>query len=458
METYVINIEVPSTPDTDILAINIPANAMKMAQVRCIENVNIQEAARSSFRVRRYSSLVTGGDAVTFEPGTLGDRVEKRDSFTAAPALDAFTGAFTVPVSGQTLAEQFTLSSLSGNGEACLDLEREPIVLRPGESLVLHLHESEAMTVAVAVEVREVDLEYGVIKDAAIVRIVGEAFTGSGSAASSSWSDSVSGSGAVTLASGYMALMTGLTANSTARRESVRRARYLTGAGHHWHAMLRVLDTGTPGNVRRWGPLSATDGYAFELSGTSLRVISRNNGVDTAVAIANWDAPFTLDTAYHRYDIMYNGNRAEFVVDGVTRHILNSSTTTARIGDHDLPTSFEVSNSGGLASDIGMHVIETAIVRHGPASGLGRYVHLDGSAQTVVCKSGAGTLHRLTISTKGNPSSTVTLYDNTAASGTVITVANTADAPGTLEYGVEFSTGLTAVATASSGDVVLIFD
>jgi len=51
----------------------------------------------------------------------------------------------------------------------------------------------------------------------------------------------------------------------------------------------------------------------------------------------------------------------------------------------------------------------------------------------------------------------VTIYDNTAASGTVICVIDTAKALGTLEFNVPFSTGLTIV-SASGAKVVAIYE
>lgn len=51
----------------------------------------------------------------------------------------------------------------------------------------------------------------------------------------------------------------------------------------------------------------------------------------------------------------------------------------------------------------------------------------------------------------------VTVYDNTAASGTQIAVIDTAKALGTLEFNAPFSNGLTVV-TASGAKVSVIYE
>jgi hypothetical protein len=51
----------------------------------------------------------------------------------------------------------------------------------------------------------------------------------------------------------------------------------------------------------------------------------------------------------------------------------------------------------------------------------------------------------------------VTVYDNTAASGTVLATIDTGKALGTLDFDVAFGTGLTVV-TASGAKVVVVYE
>jgi hypothetical protein len=85
------------------------------------------------------------------------------------------------------------------------------------------------------------------------------------------------------------------------------------------------------------------------------------------------------------------------------------------------------------------------------------YSHQNALGTTVV-KSGAGLLHSICINTKGATSNTVTVYDNTAASGTVIAVIDTTSQVQTLLYDIGFTVGLTVVlAAGTSADITVSY-
>ncbi len=73
-----------------------------------------------------------------------------------------------------------------------------------------------------------------------------------------------------------------------------------------------------------------------------------------------------------------------------------------------------------------------------------------GTATTTV-KTGVGILHSITFNTKGASSNTLTVYDNTAASGTVMAVIDTTDKVTTLFYDIPFLTGLTVISATGTG-------
>lgn len=97
--------------------------------------------------------------------------------------------------------------------------------------------------------------------------------------------------------------------------------------------------------------------------------------------------------------------------------------------------------SGGIAGMAG-------VSWQASPSGAYTYTHIATSATTIV-KSGTGTLHSITINMLGTVASTITVYDNTAGSGTVIAVINSLSVTGTLTYDVAFTTGLTIVSTGT---------
>lgn len=77
------------------------------------------------------------------------------------------------------------------------------------------------------------------------------------------------------------------------------------------------------------------------------------------------------------------------------------------------------------------------------------------SAATTVVKSGAGTLERIIVNTTA--AAIITIYDNTAGSGTKIaTIAASPVIGSNFVYGALFSTGLTIV-TAGASDITVIY-
>lgn len=87
------------------------------------------------------------------------------------------------------------------------------------------------------------------------------------------------------------------------------------------------------------------------------------------------------------------------------------------------------------------------------AASSNKYSNLASAATTTV-KSGSGILEKIVVNT-GVASTTVTVYDNTAASGTKIATASTT-AQGVLIYGCRFGTGLTVV-TSGAADITIVY-
>jgi len=79
-----------------------------------------------------------------------------------------------------------------------------------------------------------------------------------------------------------------------------------------------------------------------------------------------------------------------------------------------------------------------------------KYAHLAGAGTTVVA-SGRVTLHSVTVGTAGT---TITIYDNTAASGQVIAIIGAIT--GTFVYDVQCNIGITVV-VAGSGDACVTY-
>lgn len=81
------------------------------------------------------------------------------------------------------------------------------------------------------------------------------------------------------------------------------------------------------------------------------------------------------------------------------------------------------------------------------------YSNITSIANTVV-KTGAGFLHCITVNTTA--AGTITIYDNTAASGTKIGTMAASIGQNTYFYNVQFATGLT-IATAAASDITVSY-
>ena len=77
------------------------------------------------------------------------------------------------------------------------------------------------------------------------------------------------------------------------------------------------------------------------------------------------------------------------------------------------------------------------------------YSHIATSTNTVV-KASPGNLHSITINQLGTVASLITIYENTAASGTVIGIINSLTFSGTFTFDVAFATGLTITTTGTA--------
>lgn len=82
-----------------------------------------------------------------------------------------------------------------------------------------------------------------------------------------------------------------------------------------------------------------------------------------------------------------------------------------------------------------------------------KYVNIATNTTTTV-KSGGGYFTRLVVSTTA--AGAITIYDNTAGSGTKIATLKASIAEGTYSFGCRFATGLTVV-TAGATDCTVIY-
>ena len=88
------------------------------------------------------------------------------------------------------------------------------------------------------------------------------------------------------------------------------------------------------------------------------------------------------------------------------------------------------------------------------------FLNIAAGMATTTVKSGAGVLEAIVFNGPAAATNTTTVYDNTAASGTVIAIplATAIVSPTTVRYGLAFSTGLTVItATANGANMTFIY-
>lgn len=284
----------------------------------------------------------------------------------------------------------------------------------------------------------------GALKTVVPVRLVGTTFEGA-TKDPNFWTDN-SVNGTVTQ-SGKITLSTGTTANATAIYTTVRKARKITGTTNQFRCVAGLTTDTQANNLRRVGAYSATDGFFFQVSGTTFSVGSRKASADTLIASGDFNGnygPFgelEIDALY-RFVITYSSVSAKFFINGTLIHtILN--TVDGYTNTLSLPVTMENINSGGNITDNTFIVTFATILRLGELISSGKYYYA-GTTATTVLKYGAGTLQRIAIT---DNTGTMMVYDGLSAAGTVIANIDASKTVGTMEFNAPFNDGLTIVTT-----------
>ncbi len=299
-------------------------------------------------------------------------------------------------------------------------------------------------------------------------RLVGPQFIGSAIDANF-WTLANNGaSSAAALANGLVTLTSGTANNGSGSLFSKRHARFLFVNPNEFRAVSRVTDVTVAGCTRRWGAIDVTagspwtldNGFYFSLDGEgvlSVNYKTTGSGVTSIESGSfNGDASeFTMDTDAHAYEILYYEDMVWFIIDNVLIHRV-AATTAKLTNDFNLHCAAESVNSGSGTTSGTLEVFASSILRIGSLATQPVFSNITTNATTVL-KLSPGKLHRIIINTF-NASNTLVIYDNTAGSGpTIATVNLTVET--TLEFGVEFQTGLVVVTSGGTpGDITVVYD
>lgn len=284
------------------------------------------------------------------------------------------------------------------------------------------------------------------------------------------WLETNANNGDTTQANAEMTLATGTTANGSTTINSRRRARYVAGSSMRYRSQIQLGDTGVSDNKRRWGIAwgatmpTITDGAYFELNGTTFSVVLNKGGSETRKSSGEFNgtlgAKYTLNTNITTYEIYWTNSKVYFVIGDEILHVFTASTTTwSNTMSHYLFA--DNVNSNNLNTNQTLKIRAMSIYRLGRLETAPMSYYQSGTTAGVVLKYGAGTIHGLIVSGVVN-NSVITLYDNTAASGTVIWSSGAMGAQTTplgLEFhDISFSNGLTLVIGSANSNCLVIYE
>ena len=270
------------------------------------------------------------------------------------------------------------------------------------------------------------------------------------------WTAAVTNSGSVTQ-NGEIVLNTSASPNGTASLVSVRRARFVVGSALQFFGAFAFVTAGTTDNVRRCGAYDVNEGFFFELDGDVFSVGSRKTTSDTLISSGSFNGNYgstftpTSGEVYYKLTIEWTPLGAFYYVNGKLLHKSVEGHLTSKL---TLPITFENVNDNDLAEEIIFDCLGVVIVRERQlyTNPISKYI---GTATTSVLKYGAGSLHRVTITDNVG---TLLLYDGVSASGLLLVNIDASKTVGTMEFGLPFSTGLTAVSANSSIKMTVVYE
>lgn len=304
----------------------------------------------------------------------------------------------------------------------------------------------------------------GALKTITPIRLVGETFS-NGTKDTNFWEETITGSGSVAQ-SGEIILSTGTTSDSTVKYATIDRARKITGTSNQFRAVARNITELQADNVRRIGAYCDNDGFFIEFNGTTFGVGSRKGGVDTVVENGsfNGNASPTIDFGdgldFTRVVIEYTSLSAKFFIDGILIHTIRAEDESLT-ETLNLPVTIENFNENGNTTDNQYEVLFATILRLGEISTGSVSYFQEGTTAGEVLKYNSGIISEIIISGVAN-NSVITLYDNTAATGTVLWSSGQMPA-NAIPFGINlkavpFSNGLTITITGANSNALIIYE
>ena len=229
----------------------------------------------------------------------------------------------------------------------------------------------------------------------------------------------------------------------------------------------RVTGTGTASLSGTGFATSAilTDGYCFQLSGTTFSVVTSIGGSPTTVDSGSFNgdvgATYVPTTDVVTWEIYYNTRTVWFVVNGVVLHTA-SNAATPLTNTQSLHVFLKNTNSNNSVTNVGLYTRSASIKRLGPllTQPTSKYQSGTTAATGVICKYGAGNLHQVLVGGVASNGSVMTLYDGLSNNAPVI-FSGTFQANTNWSWdfkGTPFINGLTLVIATQNANVLVIYE
>jgi hypothetical protein len=298
-------------------------------------------------------------------------------------------------------------------------------------------------------------------------RLVGTSFEGT-TIDANNWTTAAAGTAATIAQANAQILLTSGTSNAAAVTAfTVRRARYVGGAGMRYRAVVQV-SAGLANNKRRWGigygasMPTVTDGAWFQFNGTEFAIVTCKGTSETKVTSFNGNLGATYDPGIgvKTYEIYWTNSKVWFVVGDEILHTVSASTATwaATMAFHVFMNSL----NADVVTQSTLAVRTATIYRLGklqtqPMS----YYYASGQTAGTQLKIGSGNLHSIIFGGAAN-NAVVTLVDNTTGSTPVLwvyTATGALAAPVSIDFkGMPFFTGLRFVVATGNASFTIVYE
>jgi hypothetical protein len=296
--------------------------------------------------------------------------------------------------------------------------------------------------------------------------LVGAPFEGS-SLDAKFWSNESLNGGSVAVSEGTATVSTGTTADGSQKLWSVRRNQYIPGTSCRFRAVAQFVAGATDNKMQlglAYGVAMPTisDAALFSLHDNQFMLHLYKGGILTEITSYNGD----LGTSYSpeenellEYEIYFSAAAIYFAISGDLLHTYRP-TDDRWAGTAEFHVYADSVNINGHSDEHNLKVHSAGISRFGKLSP--QYVSdsQSGSIAAKTLKIGVGMLASLSVSGVAN-NSVVTLYDNTAASGTVLWTSGPMSAQSTPFdvnlNNIPFNIGLTLAITGANSNVTTVY-